>query len=282
MAFGDIYENRDVVFGPAFIDAYRLEKKAVWPRVLIDESLLDKIPDIERPRYFHEFFRMNGDNLVYLDYLREIFHLFLVGENTRIQKKQDQDFGSSIAVFSDHKEAILAQIGNAQEEENINERTKILKKYKELFKYHNSTIFRLRRLIIDLMTNTTIVRELFNDQLQYAEANKLGLDYQPKYGAEEHPEQGDMLDILCIAMNRVITRKLENGSYDQFGSPLWEQYKLIDEICLVPIQSLEILNNEIQEDAINSICQETPQELRTVGSELTESTIHIGNLTLST
>lgn len=131
------------------------------------------------------------------------------------------------------------------------------------------------------MTNTIIVRELFNDQLEYAKAKKSGLDYEPKYSAEEHPEQADMLDILCTVINRIITRQLENGSYAQFGSSIWKQYELINGVCLVPIQSLEMLNNKFQEDAINIICQETPRELQIVDSALQNSSIDIDDLILN-
>ena len=61
IVYGDIYEDEDVLFGPALIDAYHLEKdkhKAAWPRVLIDESLLAKITEAECRRDFFEFMRL--------------------------------------------------------------------------------------------------------------------------------------------------------------------------------------------------------------------------------
>lgn len=85
IVYGEIYENADVIFGPALIDAYRLENykeknKPAWPRVLIDKSLLEKSTELERRRDFFEFLALDEDNhIAYLDYLRELFHLFVVG-----------------------------------------------------------------------------------------------------------------------------------------------------------------------------------------------------------
>ncbi|MBA7651442.1 hypothetical protein ES703_59261 [subsurface metagenome] len=279
IVYGDIYHDQDVVFGPALIDAYHLEtSKASWPRVLVNKSLLNKITETERARDFYEFLRQDDDSLVYLDYLREIFHLRLFAQSKKITGERERDLGSPTELFKDHKEAILMQVRNALKEENKDEGKKILKKYGELSKYHNSTIHKLCQIIKGLMTNTSIVRELFDDQLEAAKAKKSGSDYKPKYSAEEHPEQADMLNILGAVINNIITRQLENGSTALFGSTIWKQFELINGICLVPIQSLEILNNRIQEDAINSICQETPQELQIVDVALQASIVEIGKL----
>jgi hypothetical protein len=84
VVYGDSYSDENVIFGPALTDAYHLERcktKAAWPRVLIDQSVLDKTTEEERRRDFYEFLRRDDDNLVYLDYLRELFHLIALAEN---------------------------------------------------------------------------------------------------------------------------------------------------------------------------------------------------------
>ena len=91
MVYGDVFIDKDIVFGPALIDAYDLERtKAVWPRVLIDKSLLGKFTETELKRDFLEFIRQDTRNVVYLDYLREIYHLFLVAESKRITGKTSE------------------------------------------------------------------------------------------------------------------------------------------------------------------------------------------------
>jgi RNase H-fold protein (predicted Holliday junction resolvase) len=207
VVYGDSYSDENIIFGPALIDAYRLERcktKAVWPRVLIDQSMLDKIAEEERTRDFYEFLRQDDDNLVYLDYLKELFHLVVLGENKRIVGERQQDFGLPAKFFEEHKQAILTQVYNSMREENQDEKKEIIGKYVKLSEYHNSTIERLRQVIKDLMNNSDLISELFDDQIKSVNAKKLGLQYQPKYSAEEHPEQSDMLNILGTVINRLI------------------------------------------------------------------------------
>ena len=208
IAFGDIYEDEDVVFGPAFIDAYQLEKKAVWPRVLIDKSLLDKSTETERRRDFFELLAWDEDNrLAYLDYLRELLHLFIVAENHRITGERKQDFGAPVNLFKDHKQAILTQSTNALEEKNESKRKDIIKKYVELSKYHNSTIGGLRKITQDFMKNNDLLANIFEDQIALDKAKRTGVVYAPKYKAEDHPEQSDMLDIFGAVTNRLLEQR---------------------------------------------------------------------------
>jgi len=259
IVYGDIYEDKDVVFGPALIDAYHLESgktKAVWPRVLIDKSLLDKTTETERRRDFYEFIRQDDDKLVYLDYLRELFHLLILGENKRITGERERDFGASIKLFEEHKEAILTQVDNTLKEENQDEGKKILKKYVELSRYHNSTIDRLRQVIKDLMNNNGLIHELFDDQIQSARAKQSGLEYKPKYSAEEQPEQADMLNILGAVINRIIENPppdiLENRGIVIIGQTddveLWRAVRTLS--STVP-QELLKLDRALQELTID-------------------------------
>ena len=50
---GNIFdeENSPIMFGPAMVAAYRLEtKKAKWPRILVDSSMVKDLPDQKRLR----------------------------------------------------------------------------------------------------------------------------------------------------------------------------------------------------------------------------------------
>ncbi len=261
IVYGDIYENEGVVFGPAMIDAYHLERdkgKAYWPRVLVDESLLDKATQAERERDLLEFLRQDSDNMTYLDYLRELFHLFVLAENKRVIGQRKKDFGMPVGLFQDHKQAILAQCANVLKEEQ-DKKKEILMKYVELSKYHNSTIDRLRQIIKDLMRNDGIVCEFFDDQ---DKAKKIGATYKPKYSAEEHPEQSDMLNILTAAINRLIENPppdiLENLGIKVFG------------------QTTDVEFGR----AVRTLSRETPQALSTLDKALQGSMIDIDSLVL--
>lgn len=266
IVYGDLYADENVIFGPALIDAYRLERcqtKAAWPRVLIDQSLLDKTTKEECRRDFFEFLRQDDDNLVYLDYLRELFHLIVLGENKRITGERQQDFGIPAKFFKEHKEAILKQVYNSVKEENQDEGKKIIGKYMELSKYHNSTIDRLRQAIKDLMNNNDLIPELFDDQIKSANAKKLGLQYQPKYSAEEHPEQSDMLNILGTVVNRLV----ENPPPD-----------ILETLGIVIIgQTDDVELGRV----IRTLSREAPRELSILDKTLQESMIDIDSLSLN-
>ena len=266
VVYGDLYLDKNIIFGPALIDAYRLEKcktKAVWPRVLVDQSMLNKTGEEERTRDFYEFLRQDGDNLVYLDYLRELFHLVVLGENKRIVGERQQDFGLPAKFFEEHKQAILVQVYNSMKEENQDERREIIGKYVKLSEYHNSTIERLRQAIKDLMNNSDLIAELFDDQIKSEKAKKLGLQYQPKYSAEEHPEQSDMLNILGTVINRLI----ENAPPS-----------ILETLGIVIIgQTDEVELGR----TIRALSQEAPQALSILDKVLQESMINIDNLGLN-
>ncbi len=206
IAYGGMYEDEDIIFGPALIDAYHLESdkgKSAWPRVLIDKSLLNEMTSEERKRDSLEFIRQDTDNLVHLDYLKELFHLFVIAENQRVTGGRMDDFGiptNPINLFDEHKEAILAQVTYAKKLED----EEILSKYVELSKYHNSTIERLRQIIREVKNNNSLISDFFDDQIKSINARKLGKQYVAKYSAEEHPEQSDMLNILGTVINKTI------------------------------------------------------------------------------
>ena len=259
VVYGDSYLDENIVFGPALIDAYHLEsceKQAIWPRVIIDQSMLDRITEKERTRDFYEFLRQNGDNLVYLDYLRELFHLVVLGENKRIVGERQSDFGLPDKFFGEHKQAILTQVHNLVKEAKQDKRRKIIGKYVKLSEYHNSTIERLRQVIKDLMNNIDLISELFDDQIRYVNAKKLGLQYQLKYSAEEHPEQSDMLNILGTVINRLIEHApssiLETlgitiiGQTDEF-----ERNRTIHALAREAPQALSMLDKVLQESMID-------------------------------
>lgn len=200
IVYGDIYHDEDVMFGPAIIDAYHLERdttKAIWPRVLIDESLLDNVTERELKRDLFEIFRRDNNNIVYCDYLREFFHLRIYAALEKIRGKRAQDFGDPIELFGDHQEAILTQVRNTSEEEkDDSKRKEIIGKYVELSKYHNDTIDILCQTIDDLLTSPGVIGEVFQDMEESDLHKRKGIEYTPRYSAEDHPEQADMLDIV--------------------------------------------------------------------------------------
>ena len=219
------------------------DSHAMWPRVLINESLLDKATKTEIERDHFEILKRDDNNLVYLDYLKEFFHLLVLGENKKVIGESEQDFGSPIKLFEDHKSAILTQVDNALRNENKADGKDIIRKYLELSKYHNSTVDVLCKVISDILADKDIVKELFSDLFTGYYYKNIGRAYSPKFSAEDHPEQSDMLNILGAAISRVIS-KHENGA-------------------------------STQEEELNHICEEAPYELKKLDQSLTQSRIDI-------
>lgn len=247
IVYGAIYEDEDVLFGPALIDAYHLERdkdKAVWPRVLIDKSLLAKITETESKRDFFEFMRRD-DNLVYLDYLRELFHYLVLVQGKRVTGERHEDFGPPAKLFEDHKEAIITQVQKNKNDTNIHT------KYLKLSEYHNSIIDTLRLVINNLMTDNSPVRDCLNELLKCDFAKWLGIEYKTKYSAEDNPEQADTLNILGAAIGSVLTalpdKELEYAMTDTFN-------------------------------VIATICRDIPQKLATLDMRLKHAIIDIDSL----
>jgi hypothetical protein len=218
IVYGDIYHNEDVIFGPAIVDAYRLERdaaKARWPRVLIDKSLLDQVTAVALTRDLFECFRRDDDDVVYCDYLREFFHVMMLGALEETTGKREQYFGDPTELFGDHKRAVLTQIRNTLEgESDDSKRKEIIGKYLELSKYHNATIDILCQAIDDLLTTSDAIGEIFDDVLESALHKHAGVEYIPRYNAEDHPEQADILNILGTVAREILKKHKDAPSLE--------------------------------------------------------------------
>lgn len=215
VVYGDIYHDEDFIFGPAFVEGYHLERdefKAVWPRVLIDESVLNQLTQTERTRDFLEILRRDGNDLVYLDYLREFFHLFAFAENQKVLGARERDYGMPTELFKNHKQAILGQVNELLKKENNGDSKAVISKYLELSRYHNDTIDALCTVITEIQNDDNLIPELFEDLIKSALFRQKGIKYEPKFSAEEHPEQSDMLTVLGTAVSRVIADHLMDNN----------------------------------------------------------------------
>jgi len=262
VVYGDLYSDENVLFGPALIDAYHLEQcktKAMWPRVLIDQSVLANTNEAERRRDFYEFLRQDDDNLAYLDYLRELFHVITLAENKRTIGKRQYDFGLPASFFEEHKQAILKQYDSVKEDDKDGSK---IGKYVKLSEYHNSTIDRLRQVIKGLMNNGNLISGLFDDLKASESAQKAGLQYQPKYSVEEHPEQADMLNILGTVINRLFI----NPPPDILKTPG----------IVVIGQTGKVEGSK----AIHTLSREVLKALTTLDRALQDATIDINSLSL--
>jgi len=72
--YGKVYHNENMIFGPAFIKAYELEKSADYPRILFSKEAIKKLHHNKQPNskiavsITHSYFKRDCDGLCYLDY----------------------------------------------------------------------------------------------------------------------------------------------------------------------------------------------------------------------
>lgn len=130
IAEGAHFENARMIFSEGLINAYELNKRNTYPRVLIKETIVNKIleepVEIDRPplspwpgrQVLRPYLIMAPDGLYFLDYLQYL------GENFGIRGEIDD-------MLRGHKNAILEQL-----HANIDDRS-IVEKYKWLAEYHN-------------------------------------------------------------------------------------------------------------------------------------------------
>jgi hypothetical protein len=143
LTVGSHFENKNIIFSKALIKAIELEKKAAYPRLLIDSSLMSIIkedPLLSSGR-ISQFIYKAPDGMIFVDYLAA------VGPLGKPIMEMDE-------IYKRHKNAIQKQI-----EENPYD-SHILDKYRWLAGYHNikldrdynSTNFKISKsdLIIDI------------------------------------------------------------------------------------------------------------------------------------
>lgn len=68
ISYGKLYHKDGIVFGPALVEARYLEKKAVHPRIVADNSLVELFRS-DRTDVYHEYFKQDEDGCFSLDYL---------------------------------------------------------------------------------------------------------------------------------------------------------------------------------------------------------------------
>ena len=130
IAEGAHFENARMIFSEGLINAYELNKRNKYPRVLIKETIVNKILeepiDLDRAplspwpgrQALRPYLIMAPDGLYFLDYLQYL------GEKFEIRGEVDD-------MFRGHKNAILEQV-----HANIDNHS-IVEKYKWLAEYHN-------------------------------------------------------------------------------------------------------------------------------------------------
>lgn len=130
ITYGKLYHEGNICFGPAMVEAYSLEQKATYPRIIIDKKTIQKAsesPGLDRHQIDFEeiekLIKLEG-NICYID--------FLSNAPEEIEEEEKvKNFLNNI------KKSITFHLNN----KNYSE--KVLEKYKWFEKYYNNSIERI-------------------------------------------------------------------------------------------------------------------------------------------
>jgi hypothetical protein len=141
ISLGQIFvEDRDLLFGPALVKAYKLESEyAIYPRVVIDRDFLNEIDNRPGSRYWRDHVRRGDDGAFFVDYLF----------GTVLDNYATPETEPFLELLGGHRDAIVAAI--ADDIESKDERVR--QKYMWLALYHNSTVERLAERISQIRLN---------------------------------------------------------------------------------------------------------------------------------
>ena len=127
----DIFENGELLFGPALVRSYELaEKAAVFPRIIIDGNLIKLAQPSSPPELWKEVYKRSEDGQYFIDYLNASLRDHLYVGNS---------FGSEASLLSQHKGVIEHALAFPTKDERVKQ------KYIWMALYHNSTLERFVR-----------------------------------------------------------------------------------------------------------------------------------------
>jgi hypothetical protein len=133
ITIGELYHERDIVFGPAMIEAYEMENKvAVYPRIIINENAISQYveyasDDEDDLQDLENLIKKDKDGIWFIDILRQ-------------QEEIDGSFYNYIKWLSSFREIII----NGLQNEKLNVRVK----YQWLRTYFNEVVLEYPLLLV--------------------------------------------------------------------------------------------------------------------------------------
>lgn len=190
---GDLYDKTRLIFGPALLEAYCLERTvADWPRILVSNRVLRVLSDEERKSAFNEYLQKEDDGPAYIDYLRELFALSAYAEG---QHSNRVDLPNPVKLIEMHKAKIIEAV-NSLNSKDCNKRQSVLTKYYNLAKYHNSVIDILVAACNDAMA---LLPYILIDELAESLLPVVGMQYKTRYSVDDNPEYSNIKILIGVA-----------------------------------------------------------------------------------
>lgn len=191
IAHGDLYEKGQILFGPAYMQAYELEKQAVWARVLVHPSVMAIDPS---PFSWSYLATRDQIGLPFIDYLRNAFSILLIAalveEYTRSGKTPPLAWRQ---LFALHRVAILKEVKEADDQLDIG----VLTKYHALAAYHNSVINRLVDTLQGWLSSNNFADTVAKDPYSH----EIVETFLVAVARSGHPQSDDVAEFLYIKVN---------------------------------------------------------------------------------
>jgi hypothetical protein len=125
--------NDDVLFGPALVRSYELEKEiALWPRLVIDSSVIEQARK-QQESLWPEYYRMDSDGRFFIDYLFGAVKDGLLFDGEKQLSPAD--------ILKKHKDSAERMINIFSKRD-----VEIREKLRWLVAYHNGVVKRLQEL----------------------------------------------------------------------------------------------------------------------------------------
>jgi hypothetical protein len=137
---GEHYEDGEVMFGPAILDAYHLERRANWPRVVAGPSVLEYVSSDYVANGRGDYLLQADDGLYYLDYLASSYLDYLIGESRPGHRAPTSP---PRLLLLHHKKALERGVATMGLPKDVG----ILSKYHAAALYHNAVIERIHSML---------------------------------------------------------------------------------------------------------------------------------------
>lgn len=142
IVYGPVCHTKELVFGPAMVRAYEMERKdAKWPRVIVSPDLIPLLSEETRQFAFTYMLSKDENGTLFVDYLRYIY-LCKLGDKTD-DTNEPPSFLPDEFVFRQHRHSI---------EEALNDRlltSHVLSPLYQAVVYHNYSIDKICRELTD-------------------------------------------------------------------------------------------------------------------------------------
>jgi len=158
LVYGDLYDDDNIMFGPALINAYKMEKKADWARVILDHNIIELFNSLNE-QHIGVNIRSLNDKYLFLDYLKDYFCMLAQNE---IDSEKDASDLTGIESLQYHKNVInhAIKINNNRKTRKQSRINKILL---GVAAYHNAVVDDLLSDINKIIDKPHLISEIISD-----------------------------------------------------------------------------------------------------------------------